>query len=156
MKLTIKKLTEDATIPTYGSEEASGFDLYCAKDIEIQPQEKAMVSTGISIEIPKGYEIQVRPRSGMSLKTPLHICNSPGTVDSDYTGEIFIIVQNLSFISVDKEGKLLYPRPILIKKGTKIAQGVLSPVIKAEIEEGEVTKKTERGSDGFGSTDKKE
>ena len=155
MKLVVKKLNDNATIPTYGSEEASGFDLYSSSDVIIKPQEKILVPTGISLDIPKGYEVQVRPRSGLSLKTPIHICNSPGTIDSDYTGEVYVIVQNLASIKIDKEKNLSYPEDIVIKKGVKIAQGILAPVLRAEILEGEIKKETERGSKGFGSTDNK-
>jgi len=144
MKLKFKKLREDAFNPTKGSLKASGFDLYAVEDVTIYTGETNLVKTGIAFEIPEGYEIQVRPRSGLSLKSPLIVKNAPGTVDQDYTGECSVVMHCLY---THNEGNYK------IKRGDRIAQAVLCPVALPELEEiTEFTKQTERGSSGFGST----
>lgn len=146
MKLGIYKLEANAIIPTYGSNEASGMDMYVLQDTEIPAGETVLVRTGIVFNIPIGYEIQIRPRSGVSLKTPLRVANAPGTVDSDYTGECNIILTNYSELD------------IIVNRGDRIAQAVLCPVIRAEPEilltHPSITKQTQRGQNGFGSTGK--
>jgi len=145
--LKVKKLHPDATIPTRGSTKASGLDLYALEDTEIKPFETKLVKTGIAFRIPEGFEIQVRPRSGMSLKTPLRIANSPGSVDADYLGECAVIMHN----AAEQYASNNY----LIKKGDRIAQAVLVPVeIPQLVEVEEFDLQTERGSQGFGSTGK--
>ena len=144
MKVKIKKLHDDAVIPTYGSEGAAGFDFYALEDVTIKAGCTNLVKTGLSFEIPIGYELQVRPRSGMSLKTSFRVANSPGTVDSDYRGEVCIIGQNNSIV-IDFGD-------IFIKKGDRIAQGVLCPVYQAEFELIGELSDTERGTGGFGHT----
>ncbi len=146
MLVKIKKLDnfdQAFTLPSYGSVEAAGADILAclpeSKSIELKPFERILIPTGLSFEIPKGYEIQVRPRSGLSLKTGLVIVNSPGTIDSDYRGEVKIIVANFS----NKTEK--------IDHGLKIAQLVFSPVIQMKFESGELSE-SKRGSGGFGST----
>ena len=143
MKLEVKKLREDAIIPTRGSAKSSGLDLYAVEDVEIELGQTKLVKTGVAFGIPEGYEIQVRPRSGLSLKTGLRICNSPGTVDQDYTGECAVIMQLLPNNNVVS---------YTIKRGDRIAQAILCPVIIPELVEVEELGATDRGSNGFGST----
>lgn len=149
MKLKIKKLNQDAIIPNYAHATDSGMDLYSVEDKIIAPSETTLIKTGISIELPKKTEAQIRPKSGIALKHSVTVLNTPGTIDEGYTGEIQIIMIN--------HGKTAYK----INKGEKIAQMVIMPVIRVAIQE--VTndlKNTSRGSGGFGSTglkkDKKE
>jgi dUTP pyrophosphatase len=144
LKVKIKKLHEDAVIPQYQTTGAAGFDFHAIEDMEIPTRKTVLVKTGLSMEIPEGYELQVRPRSGMSLKTKMRIANSPGTVDSDYRGEICIIMENMSML-----GALPYD----IKKGDRIAQGVICPVFQATFIEDELNE-SERGEKGFGSSGK--
>lgn len=140
MKLGIKRLSESATLPKYQSKQASGFDLHSVDNYVLKPGETHLISTGLAFDIPEGYEIQIRPRSGLSAKTGLRVANAPGTVDADYTGEVKIIMANT--------GNLIE----IIDKGDRIAQAVLAPVVQAEIVEVEEINQTERGSAGFGST----
>jgi dUTP pyrophosphatase len=142
VRVKIKKLHEDAVIPQYQTTGAAGFDFHAIEDMEIPTRKIVLVKTGLSMEIPEGYELQVRPRSGMSLKTKMRIANSPGTIDSDYRGEICIIMENMGML-----GALPYD----IKKGDRIAQGVVCPVYQAVFVEDELSE-TERGEKGFGST----
>ena len=144
LRVKIKKLSENAIIPQYQTNGAAGFDFHAIEDMEIDPRKTVLVKTGLSMEIPEGYELQVRPRSGMSLKTKMRVANSPGTIDSDYRGEICIIMENIG---------LLGSLPFQIKKGDRIAQGVLCPVYQAVFIEDELNE-TERGEGGFGSTNK--
>ena len=118
-------------------------DIFAAEEIIIKPNETQMVRTGIQVAIPVGYEIQIRPRSGLSFKTGLRIANTPGTIDSDYRGEVGVIMTNIG--KTDET----------IKVGDKIAQMVISPVPMIKWVETDVLSETERGEGGFGSTDKK-
>lgn len=138
LHVKIKKIHPSATTPVYATSGSSGFDLSLVEDLSLFPREVKLARTGLSFEIPEGYELQIRPRSGLSLKTPLRIANSPGTVDSDYRGEVCIIVENTA-----QAGLLEF------KKGDRIAQGVLVPIIQAVFNEGEIDQ-TLRGSGGFG------
>lgn len=141
VKIKIKKLHPKAVVPTYGTEGAAGFDFYALEDVSILPNETKLIPTGIAMEIPLGYEIQVRPRSGMSLKTPFRVANAPGTIDSDYRGECNVIGHNShNYHMLD------------IKKGDRIAQGVLSRVPQAEFEVVSELGDTVRGTGGYGST----
>lgn len=154
MKIKVKKLNENAIIPQYQSILASGFDFHAVEDLVIPKGETRLVKTGLSFEVPEGYEMQIRPRSGTSLKTKLRICNSPGTIDADYRGEVCIIMENTAKDECKQiiEGKVCYSGDITIEKGDRIAQGVICPVIQVElIEESELTD-TQRGIGGFGST----
>jgi dUTP pyrophosphatase len=144
MRIKIKKLSQDAVIPQYQTTGAAGFDFHAIEDMEIDPRRTILVKTGLSMEIPEGYELQVRPRSGMSLKTKMRVANSPGTIDSDYRGEICIIMENMGML-----GSLPYE----IKKGDRVAQGVICPVVRGIFIEDELSD-TERGEGGFGSTNK--
>lgn len=140
----IKKLHPDAIVPTYGTEGAAGFDFYALEDVMIRPSEIKLIKTGIAMEIPLGYEVQVRPRSGMSLKTYFRVANAPGTIDCDYRGECNIIGENIDC--------RVYGRKISIKKGDRIAQGVLKRAPQAEFQVVEELSDTKRGQGGFGST----
>ncbi|WP_024791745.1 dUTP diphosphatase [Lebetimonas sp. JS138] len=142
MVLKVKKLSDEAIIPDYQSEEAAGFDLHSADDVIIKPGERKLIGTGLAFEIEKGYEIQIRPRSGLAYKHGITVLNTPGTIDSDYRGEIKVLLINLS----DEEFK--------IKKGERIAQAVVAPVVQAKIVEVDDLNDTKRGSGGFGSTGK--
>lgn len=150
VKLGVKKLREDAIIPTRGSAQASGLDLYAVEDTLVAVGQTKLIKTGIAFDIPEGYEIQVRPRSGLSLKTGLRVANAPGTVDADYTGECCVIMTN-----TDQESTLgIICLGNMIKRGDRIAQAVLCPVIICEVEEVEELKATARGEGAFGSTGK--
>lgn len=147
MKLNISKLHEDAVTPKYATPGASGFDLVAIEDVTFNLWETKLVRTGLAVDTGYGYELQVRPRSGLSLKTGLRVANSPGTVDSDYRGEVCVIMQ----LTPDGKGTNGYT----IKKGDRIAQGVLCPVVnRADIEVVNYLDETSRGSGGFGSTGK--
>lgn len=144
----IKKLENfDSGFPTpsYESPGAAGADVRASlkdkKELTVEPGQRVLVPTGLAMEIPRGYEIQVRPRSGLSLKTDLLVANAPGTVDSDYRGEVCVIIFNTG------------EKPHSISHGERIAQLVLAPVIQADFceTEGELGE-TERGAGGFGST----
>lgn len=151
MKIRIKKLHPDAVVPKYATNGSSGFDLVALEDVTIQPGQTKLIKTGLAVDVGPGYEMQVRPRSGLSLKTNLRVANSPGTVDADYRGEVCVIMENT--INV-----LNYPSGsngvAIIKKGDRIAQGVICPVMQADIEVVEYLDETDRGAGGFGSTGK--
>lgn len=142
--LKIKKLYSDVTIPGYKTDGSSGMDLaayFENKDkIEINPGETCLIKTGISVSFSKFLEIQIRPRSGLALKNSITVLNTPGTIDSDYTGEIGVILIN--------HGNQVFT----VNKGDRIAQMVLCPIVKANIIEVTDLEETERGSGGFGST----
>ena len=142
MKLKIKKLKNEAQIPSYQTKEAAGFDLHSIENVVLKPGERKLIGTGLAFEIEYGYEVQIRPRSGLAFKHGITVLNSPGTIDSDYRGEIKVLLINHS----DEEFE--------IKKGDRIAQAVVAPVIQAEIVEVEELSSTERGESGFGSTGK--
>lgn len=139
MKVKVVKSHPDAVIPEYKTEGAAGFDFHIIEDVTLSNSSK-VVPTGLKMEIPKGFELQIRPRSGLSLKTTLMIPNSPGTIDSDYRGEIGII-------ACSRGGKL-----INLKKGDRIAQGVIVPIEQVEFEQCEELSDTERGEGAYGST----
>ena len=154
MKLQIKKLHPDAVIPKYQTKGASGFDLHALEDVSIEPGQTKLVKTGLSVAVQEGFELQVRPRSGVSLKTPLRVANAPGTVDSDYRGEVCVIVTNTqtTFPGLSAGVPVGVDLSQHIKKGDRIAQGVICPVVQAEIEEVSQLDETVRGANGFGST----
>ena len=143
-KVLIKKLDPSVELPSYKSEGASGMDLtaFLKKSITIKPKTSSLIPTGISIAFSKDYEIQIRPRSGLAVKNNISVLNTPGTIDSDYRGEIKIIIYNHG--NDDFE----------INNGDRIAQMVLVPVIKIEFEETDTLPETLRGKGGFGSTGK--
>ena len=142
MQPTVKfiKLLDNAVTPQYMTPGSAGADLYSACDTVIPPQDVKLVHTGLSVEIPEGYEAQVRPRSGMALRYyGYDVANSPGTIDSDYRGEVCVLIRNIN------------DEPLIISEGDRIAQLVVSPVTMALFKEEELTA-TERGAGGFGST----
>lgn len=141
MKVKIKKLHVDAKIPKYAKLGDSGFDLSTVENITILAGQTAIVNTGLSFEIPIGYEMQVRPRSGISAKTKLRVSNAPGTVDSQFRGQVGVIIDNID-----------HNNDIFIEKGTRIAQGVLCAVEIGEFEEVEELSSTDRGDGAYGST----
>lgn len=153
MKILIKKLHPDAVVPRYANYGDSGFDLVALEDVELKPGETKLIRTGLAIDVGSGYELQVRPRSGLSLKTPLRVANSPGTVDSSYRGEVCVIMTNTDD-QVNKEDRMKWSLPQKISKGNRIAQGVVCPVMRADIEVVEYLGETNRGAGGFGSTGK--
>jgi len=144
IKVLIKKLNLKAQIPKYKTEGSSGMDLMALVEnpIKIKPNESALIPTGISIAIPKDSEVQIRPRSGLAAKSSISVLNTPGTVDSDYRGEIKIILFN--------HGK----EEFTVNNNDRIAQMVLMPILKIKFEEVEDLPTTLRGSGGFGSTGK--
>ena len=144
IKILIKKFSRDIEKPIYKTSGSSGMDImaYIKSRIIIKPGKTALVPTGIAVAIPKRYEIQIRPRSGLAAKKGISVLNTPGTIDSDYRGEIKIILINL--------GK----KKFVIKSGDRIAQMILCPVIKADLREVKKLPKSIRGKGGFGSTGK--
>jgi len=142
MVLKIKKLKNEAQIPAYQTKEAAGFDLHSIEDVVLNPGERKLIGTGLAFEIEYGYEVQIRPRSGLAFKHGITVLNTPGTIDSDYRGEIKVLLINHSNEEFE------------IKKGDRIAQAVVAPVIQAEIVEVEELSDTTRGEGGFGSTGK--
>jgi dUTP pyrophosphatase len=141
-KIQIKKLSNDVLTPKYETPGSSGMDIaaYIDKDIVIDPGEKALVPTGFSLSIPQGYEIQIRPRSGLAVKKGITVLNTPGTIDSDYRGEVKVVLINLS---KDK---------FIVKNRERIAQMIVCPIEQVSIEEVKELSGTIRGTDGFGST----
>ncbi|ARU41675.1 deoxyuridine 5'-triphosphate nucleotidohydrolase [Armatimonadetes bacterium Uphvl-Ar1] len=131
---------EGGQVPAYATEEAAGMDLRSTHAVTLQPMERALVKTGLRAAIPRGYEGQVRPRSGLALKQGITCLNSPGTIDSDYRGEIGVILINLSDSVVQ------------LDSGERIAQLVICPIARAEIKVVDSLDETERGEGGFGST----
>jgi dUTP pyrophosphatase len=148
MSVTVRVLRlphgEGLPLPSYQSEHAAGLDLVAAlpedSPVELEPSDRALVPTGLVIELPQGYEAQVRPRSGLALKHGVTVLNSPGTIDADYRGEVKVLLINL--------GSAAFP----IQRGDRIAQLVISPVTHVEIVAADALGATERGKGGFGST----
>ena len=142
VKILKKQGCGDLPLPQYMSDTASGMDLYAAVEnaVQLERHEIKLIPTGIHIELPTGYEAQVRPRSGLALKHGLTLVNTPGTIDSDYRGEIGIILCNL--------GKERFT----VERGMRIAQMVIQPVFRAELIEVKSLEETSRGAGGFGHT----
>ncbi len=140
MKIKVIQLTESAQLPAYEHEGDSGMDLRAIAAHTIAPSETALIKTGLAIELPASTEAQIRPRSGLALKYGITVLNTPGTVDAGYRGEIAVILIN--------HGQ----QPFHIEPGMRIAQMVIVPIIRAEIERVEVLSKSKRGAGGFGST----
>jgi len=136
--------TSPNPLPAYATEGSSGMDIraWLAQDMILQPMERSLVPTGLFVELPEGYEIQVRPRSGLALKQGITCLNSPGTVDADYRGELKVILINLS------------GEPQTIRSGDRIAQMVLQSVEKIQWTPVETINETQRGAGGFGHTGK--
>ena len=143
MNIKIKQLDKDSIIPSYKSIGASGFDFHSIEELEIMPKSILPVRTGLAFEIPLEYEMQIRPRSGLALNHGISVLNTPGTIDSDYRGEIIIILINFS------------NKPFVINKGQRIAQGVIANVCRVNFEITDILNDTSRGINGFGSTGNK-
>ena len=144
VKVLIKKLDLAVKLPEYKTDGASGMDLvaFIKEPINIKPKTSFIIPTGLSVAFPNNYEIQIRPRSGLAAKNNVSVLNTPGTIDSDYRGEIKVIIYNHG----DKN--------FLVNNGDRIAQMILSPVVKMELEETNDLPQTIRGEGGFGSTGK--
>ena len=144
IKILIKKFDKNIKIPAYKTSGASGMDIvgYIKNKMTINPGKTAIVPTGIAVAIPKNYEIQIRPRSGLAAKKGISVLNTPGTIDSDYRGEVKIILINLS------------KKSFVVKSGDRIAQMILCPVAKGKLKEVKNLPETIRGKKGFGSTGK--
>ena len=144
-KILIKRLSKEISLPKYETAGSSGMDLAAniAGNIYIDPGKTAIIPTGLALSIPKGFEVQIRPRSGLAAKKKISVLNTPGTIDSDYRGEIKVILIN--------QGQETFK----VEKGLRIAQMVVCPVVQAQIKEVEDLSETKRGKGGFGSTGSK-
>ena len=144
VRVLIKKLDPKVAIPSYKTKGASGMDLmaFVKKKIVIKPQTSALIPTGLSTAFSENYEIQIRPRSGLAAKNNISVLNTPGTIDSDYRGELKIIIFNHS------------KHDFVVNNNDRIAQMILTPIAKMELEEANELPKTLRGEGGFGSTGK--
>ena len=145
MKIRIARAGTHANgipLPTYATSGSSGMDLYAAVEVDcvLKTNETMLIPTGFQVEIPSGYEAQVRPRSGLAIKYRVTVLNTPGTIDSDYRGEVKVILTNFG------------QEPFVIRRGDRIAQLVVCPVLRAEWEEVNSIDETSRGSGGFGHT----
>lgn len=143
MILKYKKLHPEAHTPKYATKGSAGFDLASIEEIVILPGDTVLIRTGLAFEIPEGYELEIRPRSGNSLNTKLRLSNSPGTIDSDYRGEVKFIIDNIM---------TKFPNPLIITKGQRLGQALLKKVEQANIMEVTDLTETERGENGFGSS----
>ncbi len=141
-EVLIKRLSKDIELPKYETNSSSGMDLSAniEKEIKIEPGKISIIPTGISVAIPKNFEIQIRPRSGLAAKSQVSVLNSPGTIDADYRGELKVILINLS------------NKTFVVKKGARIAQMVLCPIVRVVFKEVDSLDITGRGAGGFGST----
>jgi len=141
-EVLIKRFSKDIELPKYETNGSSGMDLSAniEKEIKIEPGKISIIPTGISVAIPKNFEIQIRPRSGLAAKSQVSVLNSPGTIDADYRGELKVILINLS------------NKTFVVEKGARIAQMVLCPVVRAVFKEVDSLDHTARGTGGFGST----
>ena len=144
VKILVKKFNKKIKLPVYKTSGSSGMDIvaYVKKKITIRPSGIAIIPTGIALAIPKNYEIQIRPRSGLAAKKGITVLNTPGTIDSDYRGEVKVILINLS------------KKAFVVKSGDRIAQMILCPVANAKLKEVKILPRTVRGKGGFGSTGK--
>jgi len=141
-EILIKRLSDKVVMPKYETEGSSGLDLaaHINESVEIKPGSTAIIPTGLAVSIPKSFEIQIRPRSGLAAKNQISVLNTPGTIDADYRGELKVILINLG------------TKSFLVENGARIAQMVLCPVVKADLKEVKTLDDTKRGSGGFGST----
>ena len=141
-KILIKRFSKEIPLPKYETSGSSGMDLAAnlKSEISIESGKTAIIPTGISLSIPKNFEIQIRPRSGLAAKNRISVLNTPGTIDADYRGEIKVILINLG------------SETFIVEKGLRIAQMVVCPVVKAKFEEVTELNETKRGRGGFGST----
>jgi dUTP pyrophosphatase len=134
------RLKEGANLPVYKTNRASGLDIEAFEGGVIPPKERRLISTGLFLEIPEGYEAQIRPRSGLALKYGIGMLNAPGTIDSDYRGEVLVLLYNSS------------EEPFYYSKGDRIAQMVFAETVRAELVIAQALSESERGEGGFGST----
>lgn len=142
VSVKVEKITDKAILPTYANQGDAGADIYASSTISIKPHTTELIPTGLKVAIPNGYEIQIRPRSGLSLKTSLRVANAPGTIDCGYRGEVCVIMENTGNLTCT------------INEGDRIAQMVISPVPMIDWElTDSVDDETERGKGGFGSSD---
>ncbi len=141
-EVLIKRLSKNIELPKYETNGSSGMDLSAniEKQIKIEPGKTSIIPTGISLSIPKNFEIQIRSRSGLAAKSQISVLNSPGTIDADYRGELKVILINLS------------NKIFVVEKGMRIAQMVLCPIVKAKFKEVDNLDNTDRSTGGFGST----
>ena len=144
VKVLIKKLDSSVKLPEYKTSGASGMDLiaFLKNPVNIKPKKSSLIPTGLSVAFSERYEIQIRPRSGLAAKKNISVLNTPGTIDSDYRGEIKVIIYNHG------------DTDFVVNNGDRIAQMILSPVIKMKLEETDKLPETIRGEGGFGSTGK--
>jgi dUTP pyrophosphatase len=142
IKIVRDQDSQDLPLPKYETLNSAGMDLIAAnqQDIIIMPGQRMLIPTGISIALPDGHEAQIRPRSGLAAKYGVTVCNTPGTIDSDYRGEVKVLLINLSDVE------------FLVSRGMRIAQMVIAPVVRAKLVEVSTLDQTDRGSGGFGST----
>jgi dUTP pyrophosphatase len=140
MTVRFRLLDSSAKLPTYAHPGDAGMDVCSIEDVVIAPGARHLVKTGFAMELPDGFEAQVRPRSGLAIKSGITVLNTPGTIDSGYRGEVGVILINLSDV------------PFHVEKGMKIAQMVIAKFERAEIEEVSELSSSERGAGGFGST----
>ena len=145
IEILIKRLSKEVSLPKYETTGSSGMDLSANinTNINIDPGKTAIIPTGLAISIPKGFEVQIRPRSGLAAKQKISVLNTPGTIDADYRGEIKVILINLGKDSFE------------VEKGSRIAQMVVCPVVQAQLKEVNDLSETDRGKGGFGSTGSK-
>ena len=141
-KILIKRLSKEVPLPKYETSGSSGMDLAANinANIDINPGKTAIIPTGLALSIPKGFEVQIRPRSGLAANQKISVLNTPGTIDADYRGEIKVILINLG------------PEPFKVEKGLRIAQMIVCPIVQAQLKEVDDLSETERGKGGFGST----
>ena len=141
-EVLIKRLSKNIELPKYETSGSSGMDLSAniEKQIKIEPGKTSIIPTGISVSIPKNFEIQIRSRSGLAAKSQISVLNSPGTIDADYRGELKVILINLG------------NKTFVVERGARIAQMVLCPIVKAKFKEVDSLDDTDRGAGGFGST----
>ena len=144
-KILIKRLSKEVPLPKYETNGSSGMDLAANinANIDIDPGKTAIIPTGLALSIPKGFEVQIRPRSGLAAKQKISVLNTPGTIDADYRGEIKVILINLGQDSFK------------VEKGLRIAQMVVCPIVQAQLKEVDDLSETDRGKGGFGSTGSK-
>tara|TARA_B100001989_G_scaffold238674_1_gene202271 strand:- start:56 stop:499 length:444 start_codon:yes stop_codon:yes gene_type:complete len=145
VKVQIKKLDPSVKLPTYKTDGASGMDLmaFIKEPITVKPKTSELIPTGLSVAFSKNYEIQIRPRSGLAAKNNISVLNTPGTIDSDYRGELKVIIYNHG------------DENFIIQNEDRIAQMVLTPILKIELQETNTLTETIRGEGGFGSTGKR-
>ena len=141
IRIAFKKLHKDAVLPKYGTEGSAGFDFHVVEPGKLWPCERVLVRTGLAVQVPEDFELQLRPRSGLALKKGITLTNTPATIDSDYRGEIGIILENRGHEVFEWE------------TGDRLAQGVISPIVRAVLYEGEL-EESARGVGGYGSTGK--